>query len=379
MVQRCFERLEGSGTADVAQCDGHVPEKARVARAADGTPPGPGKEFLLREAQQAHERLGMEPVGLGREPGFLRLSGEAVPGTDVLAVVAAEDAVADGLPELDRDGSAEFDGEVGNAPSAVHHVGLDDRVRRAGGHAAGAGSAVVRMRVVGRQVHREQDLAEKEPGAAARRDDIRVLADPAEAGPFGERLFEQGAVIHQGRDPSLGAGRTFGKQSGFDSAGLGERGQGAEFRIQHPVVVLAPRVLRDHPAARRRGGGTARVVVEAAGDHGPLGVSCRAAVGAPDAGGVATPAGVAGHPVHRAVVAAGEPFLEPLARVREPGRGETDRGEAQAEALFADCVAEVRPPGAGFGHWRQRTATCRSPADSAIATCSSPRTSYCYM
>lgn len=45
--------------------------------------------------------------------------GVAIPGADELAVVAAEDAVADGLAELGGDAAFEFYGEVGDAAARV--------------------------------------------------------------------------------------------------------------------------------------------------------------------------------------------------------------------------------------------------------------------
>ena len=45
-------------------------------------------------------------------------------------------------------------------------------------------------------------------------------------------------------------GERSGSRPGFDGAGFGERREGAELRIQHPVVVLALSVLGNPPRRR---------------------------------------------------------------------------------------------------------------------------------
>src|SRR5712671_4019105 len=47
-----------------------------------------------------------------------------VPRANVLADVAAENMISHRLAELLRDGAAQFDGQVGDALSGIHDVGL---------------------------------------------------------------------------------------------------------------------------------------------------------------------------------------------------------------------------------------------------------------
>ena len=50
---------------------------------------------------------------------------------------------------------------------------------------------MVLLRLVGREIRRGQDRADEEPGAELARDEIGVLALPAEPCLLGERLFHQ--------------------------------------------------------------------------------------------------------------------------------------------------------------------------------------------
>src|SRR6185437_4977308 len=82
-----------------------------------------------------------------------------------------------------------LDGEIGDAARGIEAIGRGERRGRADIEAAPALAAVIPVRRVRRQVEGEIDLAEKEPGAELARDEVGVLALPAEPGRFGERLF----------------------------------------------------------------------------------------------------------------------------------------------------------------------------------------------
>src|SRR5690606_3952455 len=132
------------------------------------------EKFLLAPREQVDqlgvvEALARREVVLGAE---LR---ELVPGAEQLAVVAAVDAVADGLAELERDRAGILDGEIGNAASRIEPVGRDDGLRGTDLHAAAARAAMGDFRFVGGQVEIGVQLAEEEPRARIAIDEIGVL------------------------------------------------------------------------------------------------------------------------------------------------------------------------------------------------------------
>ena len=90
-------------------------------------------------------------------------AGESVPGTDREAVVTAEDAIANGRPELDRNRAFEFDGKIGNAAARVELEWRDDGGGRARGDAPSAGAAAVLFRCVRLQFKRGEDFAQEDP------------------------------------------------------------------------------------------------------------------------------------------------------------------------------------------------------------------------
>src|SRR5438067_977311 len=107
---------------------------------------------------------------------------ELVPRTHQLAVVTAVDAIADRLAQLNRNGAVVLDGEIGDAAPRIQPPGGDDRTGGAGRDARLAAAAVGAGALIHRQGQVRQDLAEKEPRAPLARDEVGVLADPAEPG-----------------------------------------------------------------------------------------------------------------------------------------------------------------------------------------------------
>jgi hypothetical protein len=82
-----------------------------------------------------------------------------------------------------------FDGQIGDAAARIELVGRRERLGGADLQTGAAGAAMIRLRRVGREIEREEDLAEEEPGAEALRDEIGVLALPADAGARRQRLL----------------------------------------------------------------------------------------------------------------------------------------------------------------------------------------------
>src|SRR5262249_60312657 len=93
----------------------------------------------LRPAKELREFLCIEVVP-HLEVGVRRRAGKLVPRAHELAIIAAEDAVADRWAQLHRDGTVMLDGEIGDAAPRIEAVGCDDRARGAGRDAGLAGA-----------------------------------------------------------------------------------------------------------------------------------------------------------------------------------------------------------------------------------------------
>src|SRR5690606_22154205 len=180
----------------VAQGHGDVAQPALVAAAADRAALGAAQELLLFPGEQLGEG-GLVEVVAGAEVRLVGAPRELVPGTHQLAVVAAEDAVADRRAQLLRDPAVVLDGQVGDATPRIQPVGRGDRPGRTGGDAAAAGAA---MRA-GRRIHRQRqvqvNLAEEEPGAAVLVDQAGVLADPAQPGVAPQCALQHRRRVHE--------------------------------------------------------------------------------------------------------------------------------------------------------------------------------------
>src|SRR5262249_39794780 len=125
----------------VAQSHRDVAQPALVTQAADRRTFGALQELLLGPREQLRQAGTVEPVA-GLEVGFGRGRRELVPGTDQLAVVAAEHAVADRRAQFLGDRALVLDREVGDAPARVEAVRRGDRLRRTDLDAAHARAAV---------------------------------------------------------------------------------------------------------------------------------------------------------------------------------------------------------------------------------------------
>src|SRR6185437_16412751 len=95
-----------------------------------------------------------------------------------------------------------LDGEIGDAARGIEAIGRGERRGRADIEAAPALAAVILMRRVRRQVEREIDLAEEKPGAEIARDEVGVLALPAEPSRFGEWLFHDRRRVDEDFEPA---------------------------------------------------------------------------------------------------------------------------------------------------------------------------------
>ena len=109
-----------------------------------------------------------------------------------------------GGAQFARNGPFVLDREVGNAAPRIELVGRGERRGRADIEAGAATAAMVVLGRVRRQVERGEDRAEKQPGAEFARDEVGVLALPAEAGRRGERLFHHRRGVDEHLDVAAG-------------------------------------------------------------------------------------------------------------------------------------------------------------------------------
>src|ERR1700679_2348349 len=161
-----------------------------------------------------------------------RGTGELVPGTDELAIIAAVNAIADGGTKFHRDAPRKLDGEVGNAAPRIEAIGRDDGPGGAGRHAGAAGAAVRGAGFIDRQLKVEINFAEEKirPGVAV--DQVRVLADPAQAGIARQVLFQHRRAVGKNAVP---------ERTDFGLNALAER---LKPRAQHLVIIPSQGIAR---------------------------------------------------------------------------------------------------------------------------------------
>ena len=313
------------GGADVAEGDADVAEEGGEFDAADGAEAEEGGEGGGVEGEEMAEGP-LVDEGSGGEGGFAGGLGEAVPGASGEAVVAAVDAIAEGLAKFEGDGALVFDGEVGEAAAGVELVGGGDGLGGAGGEAAGAFAAVIVEGAVGGDFEGGEDFGEEEVAAEGGVDLEGAFAVPAEAGGGSPVAFEDGAGIGV---EFLGAAAVF--EVGAEVA---------EFAVEEGVVVVAPGVAGDGAGGGLggRGMGVGLPVVEGEGDDG--------AGPGEDLAGVAAALGLAGHPLHGAVAAVVEPGLEGVG----VGSGALEEGDAAVvEAEVGGEALQIRGEGGRVG------------------------------
>lgn len=119
-----------------------------------------------------------------------------VVGADLLAVVAAEEVVADQCGLFRGEFTFEFDGEVGDASGCVEFAGFDEGSCGAAFKAFGAASAEVgeRMFVVG-YLFVDEQLSEKNVCAGGGDDEEGVFSCFTDARMFSPVFFENGGAV----------------------------------------------------------------------------------------------------------------------------------------------------------------------------------------
>src|SRR4051812_34740513 len=102
----------------------------------------------------------MRPFVLFHQPAF---RGEAVPGTDGQAIVAAVDPISDERAKVLRDRAFQLNREIGDAAARIELEGAADRLGWTGGEATGTGAATVFLRRIGIEFQSGDNLGEQKP------------------------------------------------------------------------------------------------------------------------------------------------------------------------------------------------------------------------
>ena len=179
-----------------------------------------------------------------RLPGRIeRRERREIPGTDVLADVAAEQMAADRRPLRFRNRALQLDREIRDAARRIDLVFVDDRAGRTRVDAQRAGAALIGDDLVGGQLEADGDARQQHPRAELRVDEAGVLADPAKARRAARSTRSCTWCLSTKIAASNGSPCTLAHPRDQRFQPLGE----------HEVIVLAPRVARD-----RRGVTTGR-------------------------------------------------------------------------------------------------------------------------
>jgi hypothetical protein len=134
----------------VLLCNPHVTKEAALFGSFEGALLERGHKTLLADLSQSLE-AGSEGQGGGSKGWFTRRVCPQVEGTDVQAIVAAEDAIAHLSSELVRDGlsaAAQFDCQVGDTESGIDEIGFDDGAGRTSLNTEGTASAQICARFI---------------------------------------------------------------------------------------------------------------------------------------------------------------------------------------------------------------------------------------
>src|SRR5712672_3553013 len=129
--------------------------------------------------------------------------GVAIPRTDILANIAAEDMPPHGFAQLCRNRATQFNREIRDAAARVENVGLDNGGGRARIDAQTAIPTKISRRSSGRaerlrQIERRYDYPKERPRPRFFVDETRVLRQPSEPRVFCRNSFDDRAGIYIG-------------------------------------------------------------------------------------------------------------------------------------------------------------------------------------
>src|SRR5712671_2774258 len=164
----------------IAESHGEIAQPALVANPQDRAAGHALSEFVSVPREKVDE-LGAVQTVTHLEIRLRRELRVAVPRANELAVVAAEDTVADERPQFDGNAPFQLDREVGNAAPRVQRIRCNDGARRADIQTLGAAAAVLAHRYIQGKRQIRVDVSEKEIRARLAREQEGVFAPPAES------------------------------------------------------------------------------------------------------------------------------------------------------------------------------------------------------
>ena len=248
------------------------------------------------------------------------VDGELVPRAGRKAIVAAIDAIAKQRPQFLIDRAAMLDRQVGNAAPRIQ---LERRRKGPGGagvQTGGAAAAVVALGRVGRQVQRGEDRAKEEPVPQFARQDVGVLALPAQPRRLRQRLFHH----RRGIDKDLDLGSRLIDQPAADAL---------QPRLDQVVIVAALRIDADRAPVR-----AVKVHTGIVAGGIDLGQHHDRPRFSPQRGRVAAPVRPLGHPAHLPVPSLRDEIGQPRRRLRDRVR----RGHAHGRKSFGQRAGHQR-------------------------------------
>ena len=180
MLSHFIQALFKTGLAGIPHGNGHVAKQSPLLASFEGTLPEPRREFVLSEMvkffQIRVEESFARPVCHFRTSRSL-----GIPGTHILANVAAKNVIANSFAHIFGNGRFQFNCQVRNALSGVHHTGLYNGPSGATFHTARAGAAAVGHGAVGQQVQIKKNLPNKKIGTLVLVNQTAIFSKPAES------------------------------------------------------------------------------------------------------------------------------------------------------------------------------------------------------
>ena len=185
--------------AGIADGDQDVTQEAGMADAFDRrTGEKRAERRLVERGEHCEPRR--DEIVARLQLRFARRCGKLVPWTNRKAIIAAVNAVADHSAKLARNLPAMLDRQIRNAAPRIETIRCRKSLCRADIETGAARAAMILLGSIRREIERRENRTEKQPRAEFARNQIRVLALPADAGRRGERLLHHRRGVDENLD-----------------------------------------------------------------------------------------------------------------------------------------------------------------------------------
>ena len=157
----------------------------------------PAPKLLLIQRQQGNQIGCIEPCSwsIGIFCGRVSLY---VIRADLLTDVTAKNMISHERTKITRNRAFELNRQIGNAASRIQHVGSHESSGGAGFQTEIALSTAIADRPIVGEWYAEKKFSQKKPRAVFRRNEMGVLADPADTGDAGKLPLQYRTRIHKG-------------------------------------------------------------------------------------------------------------------------------------------------------------------------------------